>query len=1041
MYENILSKFEPYNRTPIGTGGFAEIYRGFSEQLGIDVAIKILKKEYHNNKTYLAKFTNEARKIAGINHPNIIRIYDNQLEDFYYVMGLLDSTLAEKLKARGGSLNEGKTIRLAIDITSALRELASQTNYERGNVIHRDLKPSNIMFNFDGNAVLTDFGISVFEDEVPDLVAGTPQYMSPEQFEKGRKLDSRSDLYSLGVVLYQVSTSHLPFKCKNKDEYRDKHLNEKPKDPSTLFSGINPELAEVILQLLEKKPENRYPSAHSLLKKLELIKENYKNKRTTKFLGHLRNNETAKAIKIGEEFLRDVDPSDRYFQDELAKLKFSSILENSKSRLISLDPEGAKEELKKAELTRENKADEDYLTLKQDIRIVDNCYKELSRNLENEDIANALVNFKDIDQIVSNYGKKKSFEKIEYYRNLLAILENAQTIYNNENYSSALVEYSRAQEIDQNNLVYIRQKIEELEEKIQGYNSELASLEKSINEYPEPGKILDLKKKFEQAIKSTALFDSQNRKKLNLIYHNFLVIQGLDFSKRKEHKSALECFRKARDYFLSGNIEKNIMLMEMLQFEQDGKISSAITNCEILIESIEGNPDEPAQDTSDIADDYNLQFLKQKMIELEIKQSLQDDFEAIERKIKLKKTEEATKSLEALKNKITDNQNKYKTIDLSEFESQIGAWREKIIQYKTPDSTRTPTSTVFNTTGTLSQFKKSKKGIFSIATRAVAAILFIGIIYAGVKYLPGVIGDQAPPDQMSPFEITAVPGKSLLYIDDNLQPLEFNGGIVKDSLAAGEHTFLLQNPRFKDTSFVATLFPDSSNLFSMAKWSLAKIKVELVINPMPDRVEVNNHVIKSTTDTFSFFSHPGQTTVRIAKNGFKTNAFNLQLTKGDAVKKTVELTPAPPGGLKIIVSPFATIRIDDQVLAKDIKKLERNDFAAGNHTLALIHPSFGTFKTNIVIQSGQQNIFAYNLENECGELVITILDENGQKTFANIFIDGEIAANEQDFLKVKKTPGSYQISAEKEGYDRAASTLSAIVAKGKLTREIIRLKK
>jgi serine/threonine protein kinase len=1041
MYNNILSKFVPYNDNPIGTGGFAEIYEGYSAQLGIKVAIKIFKKEYHNNTNYLEQFTNEARKIAGINHPNIIRIYENQLDEFYYVMSLLDSTLSEKLTTRGGMLSEGKTIRLAIDITTALCELANQTNFGRpDNVIHRDLKPSNIMFDFSGNAVLADFGISVFEKETPEEVAGTAQYMSPEQFEKGKKLDGRSDMYSLGVILFQISTGHLPFSAKSFDEYKNLHQNEKPKDPRDLFLGINPEIADIILKLLEKNPSDRFASAHVLLKKLNLLRDNYKNRRINKFLGHIRDDEPVKAKKISETYLRDDDPTDRYFQDELAKLTFSSMLYDSKSELVSLNLENAKRKLKKAEMTRENDSDKEYLSLKQNVQIVDNCYKELLLNIEKADIGGAMVNFEDIDKIISSYGDKGSFEKIEYYRELLSSLEKAQAKYRDENYSSALVEYSNAKKIDQNNLSYINEIIETIERKIETFSSELQDFENFGEQFNQNNEIIALQTELSKAKESEALFNLENRKKLETIYHKLLMAQGLEYNISHKYEKALDSFRRAREYSAKENAKKNILLLEILSHEEKKQFPSAIRNCEILIESIEGNDQEGPDGNTDIAPQYNLEFLEQKLVELEKKLNLQNEFETIDINIKLKKANEATASLDALENKIKERSHDATTIDLSQFESQILDYRNRITKGEISGSVPLPPSTIVNTSepGKQSPKKPSKVGAI---IKTFSLVLFLGAIsiFAGPKLISLILRPSTPAPENMLSTFSSIPTNSELYIDDSLRVIKDN--VFQDSLFEGTHSIQIKNPRFSDTTFVAQISKDSSNNFSLSKWCPATAKATLTIEPKPDVVRANGRAIASSSNLYSFISSPGIKRVQIEKNGYETKSLSLQLDKSTPLTRNIILKKLTPGKLAITVYPFATIILDGVKLASNAKKTNKPNIVAGSHQLKLLHNFYGVYETKIQINSGQENLFAFNLDDECGELFVAIQDENNDRTFANIFVNNELAAELKDLLKVKKLPGTYEIIIEKDGYDQKASMQSVTVKKGETTRIDIRLVK
>ena len=251
----------------IGSGGFAWVYKAFDPELEIPVALKILKPQYAGDEAFEQRFRREASTAAKLRHPNIINIFAVGKEQgaVYFAMDYLPQGLADRLSVMT-TLPESMLIRMAIDVGSALGFA------HREGVIHRDIKTDNILFDDHGNAVVADFGIAravagYAEQTGTNMVMGTPQYFAPEQ-ARGLQLDGRADIYSLGVTLFKAATGTLPFNGEDWYEIARQHVEERPPRPRSLNASITPELEDVILRMLEKDPENRYPSGEALCEDL-----------------------------------------------------------------------------------------------------------------------------------------------------------------------------------------------------------------------------------------------------------------------------------------------------------------------------------------------------------------------------------------------------------------------------------------------------------------------------------------------------------------------------------------------------------------------------------------------------------------------------------------------------------------------------------------------------------------------------------------------------------------------------------------------------
>ena len=259
----------------IGIGGMAKVYKAKCNVLNRNVAIKILKDEYNKDETFIKKFNSEAQAIASLSHPNIVNVYDVGVDNGtnYIVMELLSQQTLKQYIEKRGILSEEECIKIAMQIASAL-EAAHKLN-----IIHRDIKPHNIIIDKSGNVKVTDFGIAKFVSNatITDLGnnMGSVHYFSPEQ-AKGGYIDEKTDIYSLGVVMYEMATNKLPFDGENSVAIAIKHIQEKPQDPILLNPNISLRFNNIILKAMCKNTSGRYRNATEMLEEMsELKKEEF----------------------------------------------------------------------------------------------------------------------------------------------------------------------------------------------------------------------------------------------------------------------------------------------------------------------------------------------------------------------------------------------------------------------------------------------------------------------------------------------------------------------------------------------------------------------------------------------------------------------------------------------------------------------------------------------------------------------------------------------------------------------------------------------
>src|SRR4051812_4602363 len=240
----------------------ANVYLAEDQELGRRVAIKILDDRHAADDSFIERFRREAKNAAGLSHPNIVSIYDRgEAEGTYYIAMeyLSGRSLKELIVSRGPT-----PIRIAIDYT---RQILAAIGYaHRHGIVHRDIKPHNVVVDADGRLKVTDFGIARSGasqmTEVGSII-GTAQYLSPEQ-ARGAPVDQRSDLYSLGIVLYEMLTGNVPFTGDTPVEIAMKHLSQIPEPPSKERSQVPHDLDAVVMRAIAKDPDQRYGSAEEM---------------------------------------------------------------------------------------------------------------------------------------------------------------------------------------------------------------------------------------------------------------------------------------------------------------------------------------------------------------------------------------------------------------------------------------------------------------------------------------------------------------------------------------------------------------------------------------------------------------------------------------------------------------------------------------------------------------------------------------------------------------------------------------------------------
>lgn len=251
----------------IGTGGMAVVYKAMCHRLNRYVAVKILRDELANDEEFRKRFQTEAQAVAMLSHPNIVSVYDVSHSDGveYIVMELIEGVTLMQYMKKKGALGWKEALHFAVQISKALEHA-----HEKG-IIHRDIKPQNIMILKDGTIKVADFGIAALEsaqEKKSDQTVGSVHYIAPEQ-ARGEQPDPRSDIYSLGVVMYEMLTGKMPYDGDTAEQVAMKHITGHPVPPQELNPDIPEELAAITLKAMNSDINARYQSASELLRDLE----------------------------------------------------------------------------------------------------------------------------------------------------------------------------------------------------------------------------------------------------------------------------------------------------------------------------------------------------------------------------------------------------------------------------------------------------------------------------------------------------------------------------------------------------------------------------------------------------------------------------------------------------------------------------------------------------------------------------------------------------------------------------------------------------
>jgi len=256
--------------TKLGGGGMAEVYKGLDTLLDRQVTIKILREQYASDEEFAKEFRKEAQAVARLSHPNIVSIYDVGIEGEtqYLVMEYVEGINLKEYISENAPLSQGELVSISVQICDALDHAHSNQ------IVHRDIKPHNILITNTGKVKVTDFGIAraVTETTVKYTggFMGSVHYLSPEQ-AKGDITDYKSDIYSAGVVLYEMATGHVPYEGESAITIALKHVQDSPKKPTEINPKISPNLEYVILEAMEREKDKRFSSAREMKSYVEKL--------------------------------------------------------------------------------------------------------------------------------------------------------------------------------------------------------------------------------------------------------------------------------------------------------------------------------------------------------------------------------------------------------------------------------------------------------------------------------------------------------------------------------------------------------------------------------------------------------------------------------------------------------------------------------------------------------------------------------------------------------------------------------------------------
>ena len=327
--KTIANRYEIISKN--GVGGMATVYKAKDKVLNRDVAVKVLKDEFTTDEEFVKRFNSEALAAASLTHPNIVSIYDvgNEEGVYYIVMELVRGKTLKQIITEEGALPWKWSVNIAMQIASALETA------HKNNIVHRDIKPHNIIITEDGVAKVTDFGIAKAVSNSTITAFGTTigsvHYFSPEQ-AKGGYTDAKSDIYSLGVVMYEMVTGKVPFDADTSVSVALKHMQEQPVPPMEINENIPKAVNDIILKAMQKEPMARYQTATEMLRDLakalkepegEFVEENDFNDGLTRRMD-----------AITDDMIRDSRTSDKKKKKKNKIAKFFE--EHPKTKILAI---------------------------------------------------------------------------------------------------------------------------------------------------------------------------------------------------------------------------------------------------------------------------------------------------------------------------------------------------------------------------------------------------------------------------------------------------------------------------------------------------------------------------------------------------------------------------------------------------------------------------------------------------------------------------------------------------------------------------------
>ena len=250
----------------IGSGGMADVYKARDHKLNRNVAVKVLKPEFREDKAFISKFRTEAQSAGGLAHPNIVNVYDVGEDNGvnFIVMELVEGITLKEYIEKKGRLTVREATSIAIQVSMGLDAA------HKHQIVHRDVKPQNIIISTDGKVKVTDFGIAraATSNTISSSVMGSVHYSSPEQ-ARGGYSDYKSDIYSLGITMYEMVTGHVPFDGDSTVAIAIKHLQEEIQSPRRYIPDLPYSLEQIILKCTQKSPDRRYNNMEELIRDLK----------------------------------------------------------------------------------------------------------------------------------------------------------------------------------------------------------------------------------------------------------------------------------------------------------------------------------------------------------------------------------------------------------------------------------------------------------------------------------------------------------------------------------------------------------------------------------------------------------------------------------------------------------------------------------------------------------------------------------------------------------------------------------------------------